>query len=1051
MLQFHPLLIWQKFPEGGDNNMSKNFLSYVWAFSARQQLVILILTAASFPLLYMTLELPKQIINDAIGGDQFPYTILGFSFDQIEYLFFLCAAYLFFVLSGGLLKMQTNTYKGVVGERLLRRLRYQLIQRVMRFPLSYFKQAPQGSLISMVTAETESIGAMMGEAFARPLFSAGQMLTILTFLFVQSVWLGLAAVAMIPVQAWIVPRLQRKINQLNKKRIIEVRSLSEHIGETVRGADDLRSNGGVTYALALFSHRFGDIFNIRLEIYKRKFFLKFLNNTLNQVTPFFLLLIGGYLTINGQLTVGALAAALASYKDLLGPWRELLVYYSQIQDTALRYRTVTEQFDPPNMIDENLIFDQPDEIPSLTGAVVLHDATISDQFGTPVLTSMNAEFPAGSMIAIRSQSASVRQAVARTLARAVIPSSGTVSVGGHDLSTLHQGVISARIGLVSADPAIFDGTIERNAQMSLLRTPRLDEKSSPEVEEFIREAKRVGNSANPVNVPWVDASIADVGSEDELRDWWAHIIRKIGFDPFLMRRSLRSTMSTSAHPELAQNLVGLRNTVKQRLVEEGLDSYVQHFDFESFNPALTAIENALYAIRKSSAQTPGGRIDPDVWKLINQAGVADYHREWSYDLLDTIVQTFSGIGVDHPMFQRLVDITPESFDELQLIHRKKQRGQPLTEQDDALVYTLPLSITADQLGDAFPDDLREFVITARKNAAVELQNLSAKYYDPIREDQYIDALPMLENIVFGRVAWNAQVEAEKIQELVIEELERADFDEDVLLLVGDLETGFSGSKVDPIAFERIAFVRATIKRPDVLILDRPFANALPEIQEALRTNLRALLPDATIIQLEADLPADQFFDKTYEIRDGWLVDLDAVESAQPFQAGERATTATGDLSQKLRVLSQVKLLSQLERPQLRLLAYGATWMKANKGDFVFKAGDQPDGAYILVRGDAELRWPTAPDDAPPITEIEPGRLIGDLAVILDEPRAMHMIATSDIVGLKLGNQVLNDVINHDAGVAANLLRTVSGYLLTAAGRLGEARTELDELKQHEDA
>ncbi len=1027
--------------------MSKNFLSYVWTFSARQQIVILLLTAASFPLLYMTLELPKQIINDAIGGDRFPYILLGFSFDQIEYLVFLCAAYLFFVLSGGLLKMQTNTYKGVVGERLLRRLRYQLIQRVMRFPLSYFKQAPQGSLISMVTAETESIGAMMGEAFARPLFAAGQMLTILTFLFVQSVWLGLAAVAMIPIQAWIVPRLQRKINQLNKERIIEVRSLSEHIGETVRGADDLRANGGINYTLALFSRRFGDIFNIRLEIYKRKFFLKFLNNTLNQVTPFFLLLIGGYLTIIGQLTVGALAAALASYKDLLGPWRELLAYYSQIQDTSLRYRTVTEQFDPPDMIEESLIFDRTGENLSLKGSIVLKDATICDQFDTPVLTSMNAKFPAGSMIAIRSQSASVRQALARTFARAVKLSAGTITVAGHDLSKLHQDVISARIGLVSAEPVVFNGTIERNAQMSLLRSPRVNGNASPEVEAFIREAKKVGNSPNPVDVPWVDTSFAGVANEAELRDWWAHIIHQIGFEPFLMRRSLRSTMNSSAHPELADKLAGLRDNVRQKLKQEGLDQYVQHFEFDKFNPALTAIENALYSIRKSSAQTPGGRIDPDVWDLINQMGVADYHKRWSYDLLETIVQTFSGIGTDHPMFQRLVDITPESFDELQLIHRKKQRGEPVTEQDDALVYTLPLSITANQLGDAFPAELREFVVTARKNAATDLQKLSTKYYDPIRRHHYIDALPMLENIVYGRVAWNAQVEAEKIQNLVIDELEEAGLARDVLLLVGDLETGFSGSKIDPIAFERIAFVRATIKRPDVLIMDRPFANALPEIQDALRKNLRALLPETTIIQLEADLPKEQFFDKTYEIRDGWLVDLDVADSEQPFHAEERAATATGDLTQKLRVLSQVELMSQLDRPHLRLLAYGATWMKADKGDRVFSAGDPPDGAYILVKGKAELRWPTAPEDEPPISEIEPGRLIGDLAVILDEPRAMDMIATSDIVGLKISSQVLNDVINHDAGVAANLLRTVSGYLMSAAGRLGDARTELEELKR----
>lgn len=1031
--------------------MSKSFLSYIWSFSARQQIVILIMTAASFPLLYMTLELPKQIINDAIGGDSFPYTLLGMSFDQIEYLVFLCLAYLFFVLGGGLLKMQTNTYKGVVGERLLRRLRFQLVQRIMRFPLPYFRETSQGSLISMVTAETEAIGSMMGEALARPVFAAGQMLTILTFLFVQSVWLGLAAVAMIPVQAWIVPRLQRKINQLNKERIIEVRALSEQIGETVGGAHDLRANGGIKYALALFSQRFAGIFNIRLEIYKRKFFLKFLNNTLNQVTPFFLLLIGGYLAIVGQLTIGALAAALASYKDLLGPWRELLAYYSQIQDTSLRYRTVTEKFDPPNMIDEDLFFGEPEEMPNLKGSVVLKDTTINDQFGMPLLTSMNAEFPAGSMIAIRSQSSSIRQAISRTLSRSILPSSGTVSIAGHDLSKLPQGVITARIGVVTPEPTIFNGTIEQNAHMSLLRNPRLGGELSREVDAFIREAKLVGNSTDPVGVPWTAHQVAGVENDDELRDWWAHIIREIGFEPFLMRRSLGSTMSSEAHPELTQKLADLRETVGQRLKQEKLDRLIHRFDFDKFNPALTAIENALYSIRKSSAQTPGTRIDPDVWKLINQMGVAEYHERWSFDLMETIVQTFSSVGTDHPMFRRLTDFTPESFEELKLIQRKVQRGEQITEHDRALVVTLPLSVTADQLGDAFPETLREFVVNARKSAASELQKLSSNYYDPIRRHHYIDALSMLENIIYGRIARGEQNEAEKITAVVIEEIDKAGLRKDVLLLVGDVETGFSGSKLDPVTFERVAFVRATIKRPDVLILDRPFANALPEIQEALRKNLRALLPDTTIIQLEADLPRGQHFDKTYEIRDGWLVDLDEAALATPFQAGERAKTATGDLSEKLRVLSQVELLSQLDRSQLRLLAYGAQWFKAKKGDYLFKAGDTTDAAYVFVKGAAELRWPTIPMDEDPITVVEPGRLIGDLAVILNEPRNMNLITTDDVVGLKIGSRVLNDVISHDVGVAASLLKTVSGHLLSAADVLSEMRAELDSLKEREDA
>src|SRR3546814_7980036 len=71
---------------------------------------------------------------------------------------------------------------------------------------------------------------------------------------------------------------------------------------------------------------------IRFEIYQRKFFIKFLNNFINQLTPFFFYAIGGYLVIRGNLSFGALIAVLAAYKDLAGPWKELLDYYQMKEE-----------------------------------------------------------------------------------------------------------------------------------------------------------------------------------------------------------------------------------------------------------------------------------------------------------------------------------------------------------------------------------------------------------------------------------------------------------------------------------------------------------------------------------------------------------------------------------------------------------------------------------------------------------------------------------------------------------------------------------------------
>ena len=207
--------------------------------------MLLLATVSLFPFLFLTLELPKRIINDAIGAGGNSVFVFGFEFTQIGFLVLLCVLFLVSVVIHGLLKMRINTMKGVVAERMLRRLRYQLVTRLFRFPKPYFQRTSQSEIVSMVTSEAEPLGGMMGDAISQPIMQLGQMLTILAFLFLQSFWFGLAAVSMIPLQAWLIPRLQKQINILNKKRIKEVRKLASEIGETAVG-----SNGGWLYCSA---------------------------------------------------------------------------------------------------------------------------------------------------------------------------------------------------------------------------------------------------------------------------------------------------------------------------------------------------------------------------------------------------------------------------------------------------------------------------------------------------------------------------------------------------------------------------------------------------------------------------------------------------------------------------------------------------------------------------------------------------------------------------------------------------------------------------------
>src|SRR5215469_13913778 len=132
---------------------------FILRHSLPSQILLLVLTLVSFPFLYYSLVLPKTITDGAIkSGKHFPQYILGFKFDQISYLMVLCAAFLVLVFINGGFKYYINTFKGRLGERMLRRFRYQLYQRMLLFPLSYFHRNSSAQIIPMITTECEQLG-----------------------------------------------------------------------------------------------------------------------------------------------------------------------------------------------------------------------------------------------------------------------------------------------------------------------------------------------------------------------------------------------------------------------------------------------------------------------------------------------------------------------------------------------------------------------------------------------------------------------------------------------------------------------------------------------------------------------------------------------------------------------------------------------------------------------------------------------------------------------------------------------------------------------------
>ncbi|AXT28860.1 ABC transporter ATP-binding protein (plasmid) [Ruegeria sp. AD91A] len=1013
--------------------MESTLFAFIWKHSKKQQLVLLLLTVLSFPFLYASLELPKQIINDAIGAPGDTVTIWNFTVTQVQYLMILCIAFLATVIASGVMKMRINTMKGILAERMLRRLRYTLIQRSMRFPKSYFATTSQGELVSMITSEAEPMGGLMGDAIAQPVFQFGQMMTIVTFLFMQSVWFGLASIALIPLQAWLIPKLQRQINLLNKDRIQEVRRLSSEIGETAAGISDLRTNGGWRYRLAQFSHRLGTLFEIRFKIYNKKFFMKFLNNLITQITPFLFYSVGGYLAITGEVTVGALVAALGAYKDLSGPWKDLLTYYNQVQDMSLRWEIVTERFAPDNMIPEELFEGEPETIPRLTGDIELRNVTVRDIDGKTVLEDLDLTIPRGARVAIQSPHASERSALGQLLTREVLPVQGEVIMAGHNLRGLHQSVIAARIGYAYSRPYLFDGTLGDNLMMPLRTHPRHEAETLKAPTRWQIEAVRAGNSPDSLGDEWIDPGLAGLDDIEDIRDWWFQLVEAMGIDEFMFRRTLRTQFDPEVHPVLAQEVVNLRGTIAKRLAEKGLDRYVYRFDPDRFNPAVPLGGNLLFA-------APSRDISPDILagderfvQMLSAHDLADDVISISQAVMDTLSKTFGRDGADHPLFLRLGMSKDMYHNLLDIEERRKAKGDmAVSDQERALLLTVPFLLTAEQIGPDFPDEYKEKILAIRKSQAKRLRDAMGGMFITVAPDIYVPRLTVLENAIYGRVSLMAGAHADDIEDVVAEAMNEAGLRRRAAAIIYDLPTGLGGNNLPTVFQERAAFSRAGIKRPDILILDKALASHDSESRLRTRLKLRELLPDSIMIFMEDHFAHPEAYDLFVEIKEGRIDGVSRTSST-------KEDSTSDDLSRKLEILSATELFSGVDGRNQRLLAFSAQWYEAAAGQVIFSRGQAPDAAYLCISGRARLDWPADDGTKHPISIIEPGRLIGDLSIITGEPRQLDLVAIEDCSFLRIGAEELRAVVESDASVATQLLQTVAGYLTTLSTRINAAQ------------
>ena len=853
--------------------MEKTLFKFIWRYSKRDQIILLILTAISFPFLYLSLDLPKTIINKAIGGKDVPEEIFGMTVDQIDYLLILSGAFLALVFVNGGFKFYVNVFRGQLGERMLRRLRYSLLARVLRFPLPQFKKVSQGEVIQMVNSEVEPLGGFVGDSIALPAFQGGTLLTILIFMFIQDWMLGLAAIALYPIQGYIIPKLQWHVNQLGKKRVRNVRVLAEKIGEAVSGIEEVHANDGARRILARFTERLGVIYDIRYEIFRRKFFIKFLNNFIAQLTPFFFYSIGGYLVIKGDLTFGALVAILAAYKDLSAPWKELLTYYQRLADSRIKYDQVIEQFDPQGIWPENYQMAEIEADFSLAGKVSAGNLSILDEESQPIVEKLSFDISKSEHIALTGPSSGGKDLATILMARLLAPDSGQIVVAGKQIADLPEAATGRYMGYIGPNAFVFNATLKENILLGAMHRPISTE---VELNEDLKNAQLSGNSLDDLGAEWLDYTAIGVDSDEGLQKRLIELLQVVDLDGDVYSMGLRSTVDGFDDDQLLEQILTARKKFRERLDKSDISNFVESFDKEVFNSNASVAENLLFGTPKGdSFNSENIGTNAYVVEILERVGLKDEFIRIGRDVASTMVELFADLPSDHEYFSQYSFISSEDLPEFQtLLARSERLGlENMSTEDSNQFLSLPFKlIPARHRLDLITNDIQKRILEARKLFAEEIGDELRDEIEFFEAGHYNRSSSIQDNILFGKIALDKANAIEEVNHLVTEIIDQENLRPVIINAGLNSQAGLAGSRLSQGQRQKLSIARALLRRPDHLILNEATSSLDSGSQTIVMSNLLSEMKGRNITWALQRASLAENFDRVLVLSGGQVVE-----------------------------------------------------------------------------------------------------------------------------------------------------------------------------------
>ncbi len=344
---------------------------------------------------------------------------------------------------------------------LLQRLRNHLYEKVTEQSLAWFNRNRKGDVLSTMTNDVQEIEVSVINSFQIFLRDPFVIVAYFLTLFLISAKLTLFTVIFFPIAGFFISTLSRKLKRKGYFSQEMLGRILQHTDETLSGIRIIQAFRAKKVFREKFSLINAGFTSNSKALFNQRELASPLSEIMGVVVIVVLVLYGGNLVIDGELSGSMFITYLALYSQILQPAKNISTAISNMQKGTVSAERIFAILDEPVAIE-----DQKNAGKSIQFESSVEFRGVGFKYETDaVLTNINFVLQRGKNLALVGKSGSGKSTIADLMLRFYDPNEGTILLDGVDIRTLSQDALRSQIGFVNQDPVIFNDTVLNNITM----------------------------------------------------------------------------------------------------------------------------------------------------------------------------------------------------------------------------------------------------------------------------------------------------------------------------------------------------------------------------------------------------------------------------------------------------------------------------------------------------------------------------------------------------------------------------------------------------------